>query len=284
MQLTKRDKALLCLLNRHNLLSTKQIHCRVFADLELTTVMRRLRKLQAGGFIVRLGMLPCRTWVWGCSQLSNELITGFASSSRTNLHTMNHDIQLAELRFLFEDITRVDDWFDIRHITRDALPEAFAKDYRRSSYNFTKGDAALVPDSLFIGWKRKQAIPCALEVELSIKAAARYHRIFSNYSFRKTPKMIIYVVENDHIRNAIESAAHHDLSADERSLYTVRRQDLFKSRDNAVLQKASDRSLVRFFDLFDCKARMNVHQGDQSVDKLVSNGGFPFQLAEASER
>ena len=63
MQITVRDKTLLHLLCRHNLLSTKQIQRTVFADLELTTVMRRLRKLEQAGFIVRLEMLTCRTWV-----------------------------------------------------------------------------------------------------------------------------------------------------------------------------------------------------------------------------
>jgi hypothetical protein len=259
MQLTVRDKTFLHLLCRHNLLSTKQIQERAFAGLELTTVMRRLRKLQAGGFVVRLGMLPCRTWVWGCSQFSNEIVTGFASTSRTNLHTMNHDVQLNELRFLFEDLTRVDDWYDLRHITHDAIPESFTRDYQRSNYDFTKGESSLVPDALFVGFKHGVEITCALELELSVKASARYRKIMSQYSYRRTPAMILYVVANDYIRHAVEAAAHYDQS-DTRQLYTVRRQDLFKSRDNAVLQRVRDKALVRFFDLFDCKTRMDVHQ------------------------
>ncbi|MGZ3717644.1 MAG: hypothetical protein ACXWR1_04990 [Bdellovibrionota bacterium] len=270
MQLTSRDKTLIRLLCRHNLLSTKQIQERVFAQLELTTVMRRLRKLQAGGFIVRLGMLPCRTWVWGNSQLSNELFTGFASSSRTNLHTLHHDTQLSEVRLLLEEITRVDDWLDIRHIARDAMPPPFSADYRSGTYNFAKGDATLVPDAMFIGWKRSQPFTCALELELSIKAAARYRRIFSSYSYRKTPEAVLYVVENDQIRHAIDANAQYDMRREERTIYTVRRKDLFTSRDNAVLQRVRDRALVRFFELFDCKARMGVHQDVQPVDKPVS--------------
>lgn len=281
MQLTKRDRVLFRLLCRHNLLSTKQIHERVFAQLELTTVMRRLRKLQESGFIVRLGMLPCRTWVWGCSQLSNDLFTGFASSSRTNLHTLNHDTQLSEVRFLFEETTRVDSWYDIRHITRDAMPQAFEMDYRRGSFNFAKGDAALIPDGLFIGWKNNQPMTCALELELSIKASARYRRIFAGYSYRKTPEVLIYVVENDQIRHAVEANADCDLRRELRRVYTVRRQDLFKARDNAVLQRVDDKSLVRFFEIFDCKARMDVHQPAQPVDKLVSTPGFGSKVLEA---
>ena len=235
-------RSLFRLLCRHNLLSTKQIQHRVFDGLELTTVMRRLRKLQAGGFLVRLGMLPCRTWVWGCSTLANELFSGFASSSRTNLHTMNHDVQLAELRFLFEELVQIEDWFDIRHIVHDALPPGLKRDFCRDSYDFKKGEAALTPDALFIGRKKNVQFNCALELELSIKASNRYRKILNHYSYKRDLKTILYVVENDHIRHAIESNARLYIRKDEYNIYTVRRQDLFKARDNAVLQNTRDGS------------------------------------------
>ena len=167
MQLTMRDKALLYLLCRHNLLSTKQIQAEVFPRLDLSTVMRRLRKLQQGGFIVRLGMLGCRTWVWACSQLSNELFTGFPSSQRTNLHTLHHDVALSDLRLMMEGITRVDAWYDIRHVRNCVMPEPFYLEYNSRNYNFAKGDAALVPDAMFFGFKNDQPFTCALELELS---------------------------------------------------------------------------------------------------------------------
>jgi len=173
MQITVRDKVLLHLLCRHNLLSTKQIQAQVFANLELTTVMRRLRKLEQAGFIIRLGMLTCRTWVWGSSQLSNELFTGFTSSGRTNLHTLAHDVALSDLRFFFEELTRVDEWFDIRHIKSNAMPPSFCSDYNTGTYSFEKGEAALVPDALFIGFCKDAPFSCAIELELSMKAFAR---------------------------------------------------------------------------------------------------------------
>ena len=281
MQITQRDKKLLYLLCRHNLLSTKQIQRRIFAELELTTVMRRLRKMEAAGFIVRLGMLPCRTWVWGCSQLSNELFTGFVSSNRTNLHTLYHDVTLSEVRLLVEDLTRVDDWFDVRHIRTGSIPAPFNDEYQRDRYNFVKGDGALVPDALWVGFKQDQSTSWALELELSVKAPSRYRRLMQEYNFRKHPQALLYVVGSDKVRAAVEGMAHWKAHTSCK-LYTVRLQDLFKSRDNAVLQ-LEDRTQARMYDLFDCRTRRDVHQPDQPVDKLMSKPDFACYAAEPSD-
>ncbi|MGZ3718427.1 MAG: replication-relaxation family protein [Bdellovibrionota bacterium] len=269
MQLTTRDKVLFHLLCRHNLLSTKQIQRTVFAELELSTVMRRLRKLQAAGFIVRLGMLTCRTWVWGCSQLAHELFTGFTSSHRTNLHTLHHDVTLTDVRLLFEELTRVDEWFDIRHIKTGTMPPTFHADYNTHSFDFAKGEAALMPDALFLGYRKDVPFSCALQLELSIKANIRYRKILQQYTYKKHPGTILYVVHDEKIRTAVLKTSIQNLRR-EHQLFTVQMSELIRNRDNAVLQKA-DGKTIRFHELFDCRTRRDVQSVAQPVGKLLGN-------------
>lgn len=128
---------------------------------------------------------------------------------------------------------------------------------------------------MFTGFKNDHPFNCSLEMELSVKAPARYRKLLREYSYRRSLVLVLYVVANDKVRAAVESAANLNIREAGR-VFTVRWADLLKARDNAVLQNARDRSLTRFHEIFDCRARRVVHQVDQPMGKVV---GTPLKTA-----
>lgn len=273
MKCTKRDEELFRLICRHNLLSTKQIHQHIFPTLKLTTVMRRLRKLERGGLLKRLGRLYSGMSVWGNSSQANDRTTGFFSSSRTNLHTLEHDVTVAEIHLLFEQLTEITDWFDMRHIRADSICAPF-KEYGHYLFGSKKGDAELIPDSLFTAWRGGKRSSFALEVELSMKAFSRYRDLIDVYAERDEPKVVLFVVRNQSILNAVFRAAERYARMRER-VHAVFLDALLLQREQAVVMRpGGDSVLIR--DLFDPKpavprsGAVDVHRVDKKAATALS--------------
>jgi hypothetical protein len=231
MKITPRDEELFKLICRHNLLSTNQIHRQIFPQLKLTTVMRRLKKLAKAGHVIRLGKLYSGMSVWGISQAANDRSTGFFSSSRTNLHTLEHDVTVSEIHLLIESITPIKEWFDNRHMRSASVNALFKKDFSQHYYREFKKDD-LFPDSLFLATINGKPKSFALEVEISLKANSRYTDLTDLYAGRNPPKFIYYVVRDEKIRNAVVAASEQYSVVKERLIYSFL-DDLLANKGDA---------------------------------------------------
>jgi len=242
MRCTPRDEELFRLICRHNLLSTKQIQRKVFTHLKLTTVMRRLKKLERAGQLKRLGRLYSGLSVWGNSQAANDRSTGFFSSARTNLHTLEHDATVAEVQLLLESITTVEEWFDSRHMRSSAIDHVFKEDFSQHYYDSNAKDE-LIPDSLFMAQSQGKNKSFALEVELSIKANSRYIDLGEMYAYKNPPELIFYVVRDERIRNAVFAGAERYVTTKER-LFLAFLPELLANKECTRVHMADGRSFL----------------------------------------
>lgn len=269
MKCTPRDEELFRLICRHNLLSTKQIHAQVFPALKLTTVMRRLKKLEQGRLLKRVGRLYSGTSVWGNSQEANDRTTGFFSSSRTNLHTLEHDVTVTDIHLLLEKITKIEEWLDVRHIRSGSIGDPFEKDFGVFEFGKKGKDPELMPDSLFIAKHQGKRKTFSLEVELSVKAQSRYHELIDTYVERKEPKLVLYVVRDLKVRNAVFKAAKNHYKAKEK-IHAVFLDELLAKKEKAVAARPEFES-VFIHQIFDCPNAVprTVHSLAHPVDKRV---------------
>jgi len=275
MHISERDKALFRLICRHNMLSTKQIHREIFPALELTTVARRLRRLEERGLLKRLGKLYSGANVWGNSQAANDHATGFFSSSRTNLHTLEHDVTISEVQLLLEKITTVDEWFDSRHMRSSAISHIFKENYSDTFYGSNAKDE-LIPDGLFEALSQGKKRSFSLEVELSIKANSRYIHLGELYAYRNPPEFIFYVVRDMRIRNAVFAGAERYSSTAKR-LFLAFLPELLIEKENTKVHMADGSSyLLKHFFGPTSHVPEPVHLLAHQVDKQVdSSEGRP---------
>jgi hypothetical protein len=237
VQITARDRALFEAICKHNFLSTEQIHSSVFPIVGYSTVLRRLRSLESSYYLVRIGMLNCRTQVWGNTQLANDRFTAFVSPSRTNLHTLEHDVMLNDVRFAMEEATNIEAWYDLRHFTRNLIPQALRWSFGPDNFNFKKGGSTLTPDNIFTVSVDGVAKHFALELELSLKARSRYRDLMYEYCRNNGLSGVLYVAATESIASVVlDAAANQPVLRN--SLYVTDLQGLLRNGAQTVLLRA----------------------------------------------
>lgn len=189
MRLQDRDKILLQLLYRFGVMSTRQIADRIFSNIALTTVLRRLRVLQDDGLIINSGHLPDGTKVWSISKTGAQAIGNEDVFRFTNQNTLNHDVCLTEARFALEGMSLGYDWTSESELKRNL-----------SHY---KQGRALVPDGIFVAEVSEKNQVVSFELELTPKSHARYKNIFTEYCHMDGIGVIWYVVKDISITKPI---------------------------------------------------------------------------------
>lgn len=214
MKLTLRDKAILTLVGECNFLSTKQIEENFFSRADRHVALRRIRKLESAGFLSTLAALPNGMKVWRNTALSEALVGCFPSSRRTNLHTLSHDLQAVELRWLLEELGLVKEWFDTRYILGEYLPTDWGMDFRKIDRFSLKPQPYQVPDAILLADGLKRPLKLAVELELNRKSNRRYRRILEFYARKEAPLPWFFVPSRSILKVIhLASAPHRSESA-----------------------------------------------------------------------
>jgi hypothetical protein len=181
--ITERDIRLFESLHGYALMTTSQIQSTHFRGTDLHTVLRRLRNLERRHLIQRHHGLSHGKLCWTAAKKGLALV-GASTPILVNRNTIEHDIQLTEVRLTLDRLGIGKQWRG-NHELRMAANENKKPDER---------SADLIPDSLFAVMKDQQAKLIALEVELTAKSRKRYRRILDLYSDKKSINHIWYVV------------------------------------------------------------------------------------------
>lgn len=188
IRLSARDKKLFELLARYEVMSSKQIHELVFADVIETNFFRRLRGLEKAKMIKRLGPMLDHSYAWILAHEGKRLM-GFAEREliKTRL-TLEHDVALTQVRLALDSIG----------VGKKLVPETELRRRARSQrigYR-EKNKPIVVPDGLFPVLMMERAEVFALEVELTFKSKQRYFELFKRYQKMDGIYAVWYLVPN----------------------------------------------------------------------------------------
>lgn len=181
--ITERDIRLLESLDRYALMTTAQIRMAHFHSTDLHTVLRRLRALEKRHLIQRHHGLKNGKLSWTAAKKGLALV-GIGTPILVNRNTIEHDVQLTEVRLLLDRLKIGRKWRGSHELRLIASSNVKPEDR----------NADVIPDALFATMRDREARLIALEVELTAKSRKRYRRILDLYSYKKAINHIWYIV------------------------------------------------------------------------------------------
>ncbi len=101
VQLTDRDRDLFRMVDSYGVMSTNQIRRLIFANIDRSVVLRRLRILRHKKFLVATPGLPQGELAWTLAFKARQLIHSDFEIS-LNKNQLEHDILLSEIRLRLE--------------------------------------------------------------------------------------------------------------------------------------------------------------------------------------
>src|SRR5690242_2521375 len=107
---TPRDMKLLRLLLDYGVISSHQIATWIFPGVEKTTVLRRLRRLEEGGWIRKRGTLPDGTAVFLIEPKGTRLLGENSRITTYPRHMLEHEIEINALRWTLSQMGVVKSW------------------------------------------------------------------------------------------------------------------------------------------------------------------------------
>ncbi|MGE3975786.1 MAG: replication-relaxation family protein [Bdellovibrionales bacterium] len=201
MLIMNRDKELCRRLHSFGLLTTRQVAATLFPGIALTTILRRLRKLEEATYIRRIEGLLNNEKAWALTNEGANLVSVQNSKVHFRKDQLDHDLKLTELRLALEACGIVRSWIPEHEIR--------AKVSRGSSFDKTRH--LLIPDGILgvehNGFKES----LALELELNYKNSRRYERIFCGYEQKKNLWGVWYLVSNEMLGRSIKKVAEREL-------------------------------------------------------------------------
>lgn len=192
MTCTKRDREILAKLSRYGILSTNQIRRVFFSEVDLTTVRRRLRILEAAGFIFRVPGLDDGGLGWALTQKSATELGSSFPIRHFNRNSVGHDILLSEVRLKLESVGLGASWIP-EHVLKRKTP--------KTSYL----EERFVPDALFTVINQNKQRVVALELELNAKSKKRYEKILQKYLRMKNLWALWYLVPSESVGKMLEA-------------------------------------------------------------------------------
>ena len=183
LTITSRDIELLKRLSVYGMLSTKQVNVLVFNSIAITTVLRRLRQLEAGFYVKRILGLESQDVLWVLTEKGASLAEVEVPKRHWSKSLLEHDFKLLQLRLAMEGCGVSHKW----------NPEHEIRAIIFKNNNFRDAKQKVIPDGLMSierdGFKESVAV----ELELNMKSAKRYEEIFRKYAGNKNIPWIWYV-------------------------------------------------------------------------------------------
>lgn len=194
MVLTERDQTLFRKLQTYGVFTTRQVAEFIFHGARLTTVLRRLRKLERGGYVQRINGLEGGEVAWALLQKGAEVVDAPAFKRHFRRDLLEHDLILTDLRL----------WLEDHRISRSWIPEHEIRSSVARKHGLRDMKNRIVPDGIMgteIGTLKESV---AIELELSFKNSGRYFRTFRQYQNKTSLWGIWYFVKNPGIGRQVE--------------------------------------------------------------------------------
>jgi len=194
MKLTQRDLEIFKLLSTMAILTTAQLQKTVFSGVAVTTVLRRLRKLEKEKYIQRIGGLPSYEVAWALTQKGADTV-GYGNPKR-NFHRLSlvHDVRLSDLRLTLERYG----------IARSWIPEHEIRSIMARKHGLRKMKTETVPDGIMSLSYKGVMESVAVELELHYKNQDRYKQIFQSYRWKENNKAVWYFVPSKSLGKHLE--------------------------------------------------------------------------------
>lgn len=257
MKLTSRDELLLRLLQTYGCLMTKQIASKVFPDVQLTTVLRRLRCLNDNGYIQKILGLESSERLWALTKKSADKFHFESAKTSFPRAILEHDSTLTTLRIQLEDHGIAHSW----------IPEHEIRQSVARRHGLRETTRRVIPDGI-VGVEingLKESI--AVELELSPKNQNRYREILRDYSHKKSLFAVWYLVQSKTIQRQIEHAAKSlYLGAKSPKIFFSLVDDVISNPSEAVIE--SDFTRQKLCDIFTLKpAHLGAHEVSGKIEK-----------------
>lgn len=184
--LTKRDLELFQLISKCSILSTRQIATHIFSGIQLSTVLRRLRKLEKEKFLLKIEGLPNFERAWAITTKASEQIGKVHRRRNFNPSITKHEVMLSEIYLKFNNLGILRSW----------IPESEVRSEKVKIFGLRNLKNMALPDGI-MGVETSRGIESvAVELELHYKNSGRYKNIFSSYSNKKDLFAVWYFVES----------------------------------------------------------------------------------------
>lgn len=194
MKLTQRDLEIFKLMSTMAILTTAQLQRTVFNGIAMTTVLRRLRKLEKEKYVQRIEGLPNYEVAWALTQKGADAV-GYGNPKR-NFHRLSlvHDVKLSELRLTLEG----------HGIARSWIPEHEIRSAMARKHGLRKMKTETVPDGIMSLSYKGMMESVAVELELHYKNQDRYKQIFQSYRWKENIKAVWYFVPSKSLGKHLE--------------------------------------------------------------------------------
>lgn len=209
MILTNRDENVFRKLQSYGLLRTSQLATLVFPNVNLATVLRRLRKLEADGYIQRVMRLEGYELTWTVTLKGAQKVGGGAIKRNIRSDTIDHELKLIELRLKLEGCGIAQSW----------VPEHVIRSNVASKHGLRRIKERIIPDGLMGVTTEKSQESISIELELNFKNSVRYSRLFREYRWKESLWGVWYLVSSPGLGRFIEREWHSCADFEKRILF-----------------------------------------------------------------
>ncbi len=183
MLLTKRDLELFRKLSSYGMLTTKQVQTIVFNSIALTTVLRRLRVLEAHFYLRRIIGLNNQELLWVLTPKGAKAGNVVIPKRRWSKNMLEHDYKLLLLRLLLEESGIAHTW----------TPEHEIRSHIFKKYGIRGARERIIPDGLMNIEVNGKIELVAIELELTLKNKQKIGQTIRRYLGHKSLYGIWYV-------------------------------------------------------------------------------------------
>jgi hypothetical protein len=239
---TQRDEDLLQKLGDFGVLSTAQIQHLFFKNAQKTTLLRRLRRLEALDLIQRIRGLPDGSHGWSLAPTGARSRGLIAIGRRLNRHTLEHDVTIGEVRFALERVGLGAGWMPEHHLRLRAWQS------RKPGSSAPEN----IPDGVFSAEAHGTYLAIAVELELHPKSTERYRKTLRAYRSRQNIAVIWYLVPYESLGRKLDRAwAQETRGYRDKRLRWSLLGEVLKTPESALLHNESGTIALR--DLFTLK-------------------------------
>lgn len=180
MLLTQRDFKLFNMLFDYGLLTTGQMNNLIFNSIRKTTILRRLRLLEAKGFIKRMIGLESFEALWFLTNEGAFKIGKTLLKSHWNRNFIPHDHELIKLRLHLENNLNISKW----------IPEQELRSLTYKKYGLKNAKDKIIPDGIMILQGQRKNYVVSIELELTQKNKTKLRHTLIQYQDKKELEVI----------------------------------------------------------------------------------------------
>jgi Replication-relaxation len=264
--LNERDRKLLDLLAKYQVLSSCLLKQSFFAHTAATNFFRRIRQLEKAKLIKRLGPLSDHSYAWTLDDRGKNLCGIEETEFFLNRATLEHDVIVAHVRMVLERFKIGNSFTPERLLRKEAK--------HKNNYHWRREDTIIVPDGMFQATIKQQERMLSLEVELSFKNRRRYFDLFRRYHETYDPVFLIwYLVRTKSMGERIQ-ALWNKYCKDNSDKYSRKIHFMFTEVDSFLNDPSTAEFQIgnevnKLSEIWPQLRKQNDHTADQSLDQSV---------------